>query len=36
MTQEWASVGCDFRSSETLVWLFYGLRKVVKDFVVIS
>jgi hypothetical protein len=36
MAQEGASVGCDFRSGETLVWMFYGLRNAVKDYVVIS
>ena len=36
MAQEGASVGCDFRSSETLVWMFCGLKNAVKDYVVIS
>jgi hypothetical protein len=36
MAQEGASVGCDFRSGETLVCLFCGLRNAVKDYVVIS
>jgi hypothetical protein len=35
MAQEGASVGCDFNSDEILVWMFYGLRNVVKDFVMI-
>jgi hypothetical protein len=30
------SVGCDFHSDETLVWMFCVLVNVVKDFVVIS
>jgi hypothetical protein len=30
MAQEGASVGCDFRSGETLVWMFYGLGNAVK------
>jgi hypothetical protein len=30
MAQEGASVGCDFRSGETLVWMFCGLENVVK------
>jgi hypothetical protein len=34
--QEGASIGCDFRNNETLVWMFCGLENVVKDFVVIS
>jgi hypothetical protein len=36
MAQEGASVGCDFRSGETLVCLLCGLRNAVKDYVVIS
>jgi hypothetical protein len=36
MAQGGACVGCDFRSSETLVWMFYGLGNAVKDYVVIS
>jgi hypothetical protein len=36
MAQEMASIGCDFHSGKTLVWMFYGLRNDVKDFVVIS
>jgi hypothetical protein len=36
MAQEGAFVGCDFRSSETLVWMFCGLGNAVKDYVVIS
>jgi hypothetical protein len=36
MAQEGASVGCDFRSGETSVWLFYGLGNAVKNYVVIS
>jgi hypothetical protein len=36
MAQDGASVGCDFRSSETLVWMFCGLGNTVKDSVVIS
>jgi hypothetical protein len=31
-----ASVGCDFRSSETSVWMFCGLENVVKNYVVMS
>jgi hypothetical protein len=31
MAQEGASVGCDFHSGETLVWMLYGLGNVVKD-----
>jgi hypothetical protein len=34
--QEGASVGCDVRSGETLVWMFCGLGNTVKDYVVIS
>jgi hypothetical protein len=30
MAQEGASIGCDFRSSETLVWMFCGLGNAVK------
>jgi hypothetical protein len=36
MTQEGASVGCDFLSGETLVWMFCGLGNVVTNYVVIS
>jgi hypothetical protein len=36
MAQEWASVGCDFRSDETLVWMFCGLGNAVKYYMVIS
>jgi hypothetical protein len=36
MAQEGVSIGCDFRSGETLVWIFYGLENAVKDYVVIS
>jgi hypothetical protein len=36
MAQEGASVGCDFRSGETLVWIFFELENAVKDYVVIS
>jgi hypothetical protein len=36
LAQEGASVGCDFRSGETSVWMFCGLRKSVKNYVVIS
>jgi hypothetical protein len=36
MAQEGASIGCDFRSGETLVWIFCGLENAVKDYVVIS
>jgi hypothetical protein len=31
-----AFVGCDFHSGETSVWMFCGLRKSVKNYVVIS
>jgi hypothetical protein len=31
MTQEGASIGCDFRSGETLVWMFCVLKNAVKD-----
>jgi hypothetical protein len=34
--QEEAFVGYDFRSGETLVWIFYGIGNAVKDYVVIS
>jgi hypothetical protein len=30
MAQEGASVGCDFGSGETSVWMFYGLENAVK------
>jgi hypothetical protein len=33
---EGASVGCHFRSGETLVWMFCRLGSVVKHYVVIS
>jgi hypothetical protein len=36
MAQEGASIGCDFRSGETSVWMFYGLGNAVKNYVVIS
>jgi hypothetical protein len=36
MTEEGASVGCDFRSGETLVRIFCGLGNAVKNYVVIS
>jgi hypothetical protein len=36
MAQEVASVGYDFCSGETLVWMFYGLENIVKNYVVIS
>jgi hypothetical protein len=36
LAQERAFVGCDFRSGEILVWMFYGLGKYVKNYVVIS
>jgi hypothetical protein len=36
MAQEGASVGCDFRSGETSVWMFCGLGNAVKNYVVIS
>jgi hypothetical protein len=36
MTQQGASVGCDFYNGETLVWLFCGLGNAVKNYVVIS
>jgi hypothetical protein len=36
MAQEVTSVGCDFHSDETLVWMFCGLENVVKGFMVIS
>jgi hypothetical protein len=35
MAQEGASVGCDFHSGETLVWMFRRMGNVVKDYVVI-
>jgi hypothetical protein len=35
MAQEGASVGCDFHSGETLVWMFCGPGNAVKDYVVI-
>jgi hypothetical protein len=35
MAQEGASIGCDFRNGETLVWMFCGLENAVKDYVVI-
>jgi hypothetical protein len=34
--QEGASVGCDFRSGETLVSIFCGLGNTMKDYVLIS
>jgi hypothetical protein len=36
MAQEGTFVGSDFRSNETLVWTFCGLKNTVKDYVVIS
>jgi hypothetical protein len=36
LAQEGASVGCGFCSGETTVWMFCGLRKSVKNYVVIS
>jgi hypothetical protein len=36
LAQEGASVGCDFHSGETLVWMFYMLGNAGKNFVVIS
>jgi hypothetical protein len=36
LAQEGASVGCDFRSGETLVRIFCGLGNGVKNFLVIS
>jgi hypothetical protein len=36
MAQEGASVGCDFHSGETSVWMFCGLGNAVKNYVVIS
>jgi hypothetical protein len=36
MAQEGASVGCDFCSGETSVWMFCGLGNAVKNYVVIS
>jgi hypothetical protein len=36
MAQEGASIGCDFRSGETSVWMFCGLGNAVKNYVVIS
>jgi hypothetical protein len=36
MAQEGASIGCDFCSGETLVWMFYGLGNAMKDYMVIS
>jgi hypothetical protein len=36
MAQEGGSVGCDFRSGETLVWMFCELGNAVKNYVVIS
>jgi hypothetical protein len=36
LAQEGASVGCDFCSGETSVWIFCGLGKAVKNYVVIS
>jgi hypothetical protein len=31
VAQEGASIGCDFRSGETSVWMFCGLENAVKD-----
>jgi hypothetical protein len=36
LAQEGASVGCDFHNGETSMWIFYRLRKSVKNYVVIS
>jgi hypothetical protein len=36
MAQEGASIGHDFRSGETLVWMFCGLGNAVKNYVLIS
>jgi hypothetical protein len=36
MPKEGASVGCDFHSGETLVWMFCGLKNAVKNYMVIS
>jgi hypothetical protein len=36
MAQERASVGCDFHSDETSVWMFCRLRNAVKNYVVIT
>ncbi len=36
LAQEGVSVGCDFHSSETSVWMTCGLGKSVKSYVVIS
>jgi hypothetical protein len=36
LLQEGTSVGCDFHSGKTLVWMFWGLGNAVKDSVVIS
>jgi hypothetical protein len=36
VAQEGASVGRDFRSGETLVWMFCGLGNAVKNYVLIS
>jgi hypothetical protein len=36
MAQEGASVGCDFHSGETSVWMFCGLGHAVKNYMVIS
>jgi hypothetical protein len=36
MAQVRASIGCDFRSGETSVWMFCGQGNAVKNYVVIS
>jgi hypothetical protein len=36
MAQEGASIGFDFRSGESSVWVFCGLGKAMKNYVVIS
>jgi hypothetical protein len=36
MAQKGASVGYDFRSGETSLWMFCGLGNAVKNYVVIS
>jgi hypothetical protein len=36
LAQEGASVGCDIHNGETSMWMFCGLEKAVKNYVVIS
>jgi hypothetical protein len=36
MAREGASIGCDFHSGETSVWMFCRLGNAVKNYVVIS